>query len=617
MRRRLPALAASVVLWSLALRTAVAAGPFVPLAKLVPKKPQEAQDFGLSVAIDGDTIVVGSNQANNGAGAIYVYVRSGPDWSSMTEVAQLSATPDLDEKVGASVAIQGDTIVAGAFNPGLGSITPGAALVFVRPPGGWVSATQSAVLTASDGNANPPTFDMDFGYSVGLDGDTIVVGATLFQQHTGAAYVFVKPAGGWVTATETAKLTSSTATINDELGWSVAVRGDTVLASAPTGYPVDVPGKVLLFTRPGGGWSSTTETAVLTPSDGAPGDYFGYFVAMDGGTIVVGAPDHDVASYPGNGAAYVFVEPGGGWATATETAQLLPSTVQMDTAFGTSVAIAGDRIVVGAPGFDSETGAALVFDKPPTGWAAETESAMLRPTDPTPGTVEFLGDFFGNGVAVDPGGAIVVTDPNDDLNNVAIVGTAFAFEAVPSAVPCPPAPVATCAVAPNGQLALAYKRDTPYTDVLQWKLLHGPELHRADFGDPLSATGYTMCVYDDGALSAAAYVVPDFSRWALSGTDAYKYLDKSKVAFVDGVQQVQLKGGAAGKAKILLKGRGDDLPDPTAWQYGFGTTMLNAMTSVVVQLQQTGGGCYETSFTPAQVQKNLVLNGKGLFKAKK
>src|SRR5439155_1428560 len=136
----------------------------------------------------------------------------------------------------------------------------------------------------------------------------------------GAAYVFVKPGGGWASGPETAKLTASDGAPGDELGQSVAVSGDgaTVVAGAPA---TSNQGAAYVFAKPGGGWASGPETAKLTASDGAPGDDLGRSVAVsgDGSTIAAGAPDSS------HGAAYVFVKPGGGWANASQTAKLTAS----------------------------------------------------------------------------------------------------------------------------------------------------------------------------------------------------------------------------------------------------------------------------------------------------
>ena len=129
---------------------------------------------------------------------------------------------------------------------------------------------QQAILTPSDGER----FNL-FGDSVAVSGDVIVVGApgaTVGDQDSqGAVYVFVRPAGGWVSATEAARFTASDGIRNDNLGTSVAISGDTIVAGAPS-IGGDDPGAVYVFVKPGGGWANGTETAKLTASDGSLGD---------------------------------------------------------------------------------------------------------------------------------------------------------------------------------------------------------------------------------------------------------------------------------------------------------------------------------------------------------
>ena len=103
-----------------------------------------------------------------------------------------------------------------------------------------------------------------------------------------------------------------------------------------------------MFTEPGSGWANMTQTAKLTASDGAAGDYFGYSVSISGNTVVVGA-SATVGTNSYQGAAYVFTEPGSGWANMTQTAKLTASDGAAGDDFGNSVSISGNTVVVGAP----------------------------------------------------------------------------------------------------------------------------------------------------------------------------------------------------------------------------------------------------------------------------
>jgi len=168
---------------------------------------------------------------------------------------------------------------------------------------------EKAKLTASDGAANDY-----FGYAVAISGDTVVVGAYGDDSSKGAAYVFVKPDGGWATtSTYNAKLTASDGVANDYFSHFVSISGDTVVAGA---YQDDSNrGSAYVFVKPVGGWSGNlTQTAKLTASDGVAGDQFGYWGAISGDTVAVAAWKDDV-TYTDQGSAYVFVQLGGGWAT--------------------------------------------------------------------------------------------------------------------------------------------------------------------------------------------------------------------------------------------------------------------------------------------------------------
>jgi hypothetical protein len=154
--------------------------------------------------------------------------------------------------------------------------------------------TESAKLVASDGGV----FDQ-FGFSVAIHGDTIVVAAWL-DSFIGSAYVFVKPETGWQSGTETAKLTASDRGLFDQFGVSVAIEGDTVVVGA---WRSDSTlGAAYVFVKPPGGWATMTETAKLTAADAASSAYFGTSVDIGGGTIVVGAYGDRFSQ----GAAYIF-----------------------------------------------------------------------------------------------------------------------------------------------------------------------------------------------------------------------------------------------------------------------------------------------------------------------
>jgi len=255
------------------------------------------------------------------------------------------------DKFGWSVAIDGDTVVIGATGAGTG----GAAYV-LRTTDGGATYDEVAKLTASDAAA-----DDSFGISVAIDGDTVVVGAYFENNRRGAVYVYRTP-DNWDTHTET-KLTASDAAEGDYFGWSVAIDGDTVVVGT-------MEGEAAYVLRTTDNWGTHTENK-QTASDGVWSDNFGYSVAIDGATVVIGATGAGTG-----GALYVFLTTDGG-ATYDEVAKLTASDGAYGDNFGVSVAIDGDTVVVGGHASDWEGGSgwgfACVF-RTTDGWNTHTEN---------------------------------------------------------------------------------------------------------------------------------------------------------------------------------------------------------------------------------------------------
>ena len=321
--------------------TSIPTGPPTDIAVLLENTKLTASDgaasdqFGFSVAIAGDTMVVGArmDDVNGlGSGSAYVFTRTGTAW---VEQAKLTASDGAaGDLFGESVAIAGDTIVVGAPLMMTMATDSGSAYVFTHTGTTW---TEQAKLTVSDGAASD-----QFGYSVAIAGVTIVVGAYNNDDNgtdSGSAYVFTRTGTAWM---EQAKLTASDAAAGDLFGWSVAIDGDTIVVGALRGDDDngEDSGSAYVYTRTGTTW---TEQAKLTASDGAAGDQFGWSVAIDGDTIVVGA-NLDDDNGPASGSAYVFTRTG---TALTQQTKLTASNGAGADRFGISVAIAGDTIVVG------------------------------------------------------------------------------------------------------------------------------------------------------------------------------------------------------------------------------------------------------------------------------
>jgi hypothetical protein len=349
--------------------------------------------FGMFVAIDGNTAVVGANLAEHGLGAAYVFVKPPSGWVNMTQTAELTSS-DGAGCFGCSVAISGNTIVIGATAATInGNGAQGAVYVFVEPPTGWTNMTETAKLIASDGE--PESY---FATGLAISGDTIVAGAPGISGYPmpGKAYVFVEPNGGWVDTTQTAELTPSDGFDIDNFGFSVSLNEDTAVVGAPSdGDGGSNPGRAYVFAEPTGGWTNMTQTAELTPSDGQVGYLFGISVSISGATIVVGSPGR-----PDGGGAYVFVEPKGGWANMKQTAGLQSGT--STSCMGDSTSIDGSVIIAGATCSSGFKGAAFVFLKPAGGWR-NSSNPRLRLSIP----FTYGQDDFGSSVAISGTTALV------------------------------------------------------------------------------------------------------------------------------------------------------------------------------------------------------------------
>jgi hypothetical protein len=309
----------------------------LPVASLA--TPNSNVLLGVAVAIDGDTIVLGTPAfENDGPGYALVYVKPAGGWTDMFPTAILTPSGTNDGFFGGSVSISGDTIVVGdtSFD------TSGTAFVYVKPAGGWTNMTETAKLTASDELSTD-----EFSASVSVSGSTIAVGAPSLNQGSGKAYVFVEPAGGWTNMTETAKLGASDALADARVGVSISIDGNNVIAGAPN--PANaIPGAAYIFTKPAAGWRNMTQTAELSAADGVASNFFGGSVSISGNLAIVGAPFRGAAPDAAQGGIYVFQQPAGGWQNASSSTVLTASDVHHNADFGTALSISGKTVVGGS-----------------------------------------------------------------------------------------------------------------------------------------------------------------------------------------------------------------------------------------------------------------------------
>lgn len=373
--------------------------------------------FGNAVAVSGNAVFVGAQAA----GAAYVFVEPASGWSGvLQQTATLAeAAPQPNDAFGFSIAASGNTVVVGA--DGHGNQFQGAAFVFVEPANGWTgTVTSAATLAAND--AKP--FD-SLGYSVAISGSTVAAGVRQRQvggnAKQGAVDVFVEPPAGWSgTVSQAAELTAPDGNAGDELGSSVAVTGPTVLAGAPDHQVGNnmMQGAAYVFEEPAAGWSgSVTAAAELTASNGATGDELGLAAALSGDTAFAG----------GFAGAYAFVEPGSGWSgQLTQSATLTAGGVPANGAVGTALSADGNIVIAGAPmqqvgSGNAEPGAAFVFVDPRGGWSGD-----VNQTTELTGSDAVNGDTLGDAVGI-AGDLVVAGAMGHKVDNNSMQGSAYVF----------------------------------------------------------------------------------------------------------------------------------------------------------------------------------------------
>lgn len=521
-------------------------------------------NYGISVALSGDTIVIGADEEDSSSsgingdesdnsliasGAAYVYVRNGGTWSQQAYLK--ASNPGESDGFGSSLAISGDTIVVGSVGESSdangvdgdqndeSAPTSGAAYVFVREGTTW---RQQAYLKAS----NSDTGD-EFATSLAISGDTIVVGAlgeesaaqaingnqddnTTLQ--AGAAYVFTRRGETW---SQEAYLKPSNTGDFDSFGNAVAISEDTLVvgalnesssASGVNGEENDdsmlSSGAAYVFQRNNGVWS---QQAYLKASNTEAFDTFGNDVSISGNTIVVSSPEEDSATQgvngdqsseaaPESGAAYIFIREGVTW---TQQAYLKASNTEATDNFGARVAISGENVVIGASfetsnatGIDGDqddnsadsAGAAYLFTRRDNTWQQE---AYLKSSN-----IESF-DFFGTSVAIS-GDTLAISSPGEDSssfgvngteddNSLSSAGAAYVFVADGARGPSTAFEVLSTEVGLDGVVTIWFEAEAGRTyqveysdDLLTWSespfriVADAPIVSWRDSGSPVTAT---------------------------------------------------------------------------------------------------------------------------------
>lgn len=401
--------------------------------------------YGYSAAMSGDYAIIGSirssKDVNNlneiqGAGAAYIFKRIGTTWIQEAKiVASDRATFD---QFGYSVSISGDYVIVGAWNKGkrdtvTNFVNPeGAAYIFKRTGSTW---TQQAKIVASDKTAGD-----QFGISVAIRGDYAIVGAykedndvtgTNIAYDAGAAYIFKRVDSTW---TQEAKIVASVRTSVDLFGYSVAINGDYAFVGAVTededateSNTLQEAGAVYVFKRTGTNWA---QTAKIIAKDRATNSQFGNAIATNGDYLIIGAyfdASDAEGMNPQNraGSAYIFKRTGSTW---TQEVKFTAKDRLAHDQFGISVDINDDYAIVGAYLNDTDTeggnyaenaGAAYIFKRTGTTWASNAK-VIANDRSSISG--------FGRAVAINNSYALVSTPFADKGSGIHGKGAAYFFE---------------------------------------------------------------------------------------------------------------------------------------------------------------------------------------------
>lgn len=432
-----------------------------------------------------------------------------------------------------------------------------------------LGAVQTSVLIPD----NPETL-AEFGYSVSISGNLAVVGARDADPDlgdgllvdAGVAYIFSLTGSGWV---QEARLIAKDAQPGDTFGVAVDIDGQTVVVGA-TGVDIEREknaGAAYVFTRDGTTWE---QKAKLVASDSLEDDAFGTSVAVDGITIVVGADSKDVYSIPEAGAAYVFIKRGGLW---DQKAILLPSTPSLGGYFGGAVDVDGSRIIVGATEAnltgDPGTGSAYIYNGGGNSWQSEAKLSYDN---------ERSGDFFGHAVAIE--------------GNTAVVGAVFRD------------PDLGFGRVTNAGSVLVYRRDSGY-----WKLQE--ELSPADaepfghFGQSVAISGSALAVGADGKSQAGfdqAGAVYLYTRKSAEWLAPIKVVADS-VAEEDGFGNAVALSGE----RMIVGANRKDVGDKVSSGQGFAYKLTS------VQLPETGFAPGRLTLLKAQPVSKFYANLGGLW----
>lgn len=413
----------AIVSWALAACAAVAvfagrteAQPCYEWQKLTAPDASDSDEFGVSLAMDGDTLVVAAWRDNDDRGALYVYEWDGAAWAFRQKLTAPDGMPE--DRLGHPLAIQGDVIIAGAFLVDGVAADSGAAYFFRKEAGVWAIEQKLA----------PPGLDAgdEFGYDLALDGNVMAIGAFLDdltggRPDGGSVYIFNRIGNAWFLLQQ---IFAPDGEAGDRFGSAIDLEGSTLVVGAqgddhPGG--INEGGSAYVYTLQASSWLFS---AKIVPPDPRPVDWFGGDsdgLDLDGDTLLISAHGNDDLG-PDRGSVYFYQREGTAWNQIVKMYAAGnpngPSPV-----FGQRLRLRGDFAVIGTRGWSthaSEAGAAHILQRISGRWSERVRlEASDGATDDRFGVIVDFNDRFA-----------AVGAYRDDHSSLSTAGAVYIFRLV-------------------------------------------------------------------------------------------------------------------------------------------------------------------------------------------
>jgi len=330
----------------------------VHLKELLASDSAPHDNYGIVVALSSDTAVIGApfdSTRSFNAGSAYVYKHSNGAWSLQQKLQANDGAPG--DQYGWSIALQGNTLLIGARFDDDRGFNSGSIYAYTRIDNTWVERQK---FSAPDGSVND-----QYGFTISLDGDVAFIGAPLDDDNgfeSGSVYIYHRIAGLWSVEK---KFTAHDGEPGDQFGWSVALSASSALIGAR--FDDDEAfnsGSAYLYNRTAQTWHMKQK---FTAIDAAVNDQFGWTVALDDNTAVIGARFNDDMGI-NSGSAYVYTLSDKEWSLQQK---LIASDGEPGNQYSWAIALDGDKLIIGAP-FDNYeeaiSGSSYVYSRSDNAW---------------------------------------------------------------------------------------------------------------------------------------------------------------------------------------------------------------------------------------------------------